>query len=84
MGFRELLIQQQGIEEGGLVEVYDSQNNFGIALGHCQMGSIIVRVLSFEPTNDTFWENAYKKPLINEQQFGLKSENNNIFSFGTW
>lgn len=71
----------KGIEEGDLVEVYDSQNNF-IALGHCQIGSITVRVLSFEPTtiNDTFWEKRIQKSLDERTAIGLnQSENNNIF-----
>ena len=64
-----------------MVEVYDSQNNF-IALGHCQIGSITVRVLSFEPTtiNDTFWEKRIQKSLDERTAIGLnQSENNNIF-----
>jgi 23S rRNA (cytosine1962-C5)-methyltransferase len=35
------------IEEGEIVEIYDSNKNF-IAIGHSQIGSIAVRVLSFE------------------------------------
>ncbi|MDR1737752.1 MAG: class I SAM-dependent rRNA methyltransferase [Candidatus Symbiothrix sp.] len=52
-------------EEGEIVEVYDSRKNF-IALGHCQIGSIAVRVLSFEnqPIDEQFWirrfEQAYQ------------------------
>ena len=36
-------------EEGDIVEVADNKGNF-IALGHYQIGSIAVRILSFEPT----------------------------------
>ena len=35
-----------GIEEGDLVRVVDAGGNF-LAIGHCQIGSIAVRVLSF-------------------------------------
>ena len=35
-------------EEGDLVEVYDSTNRF-LAIGHYQIGSIVVRILSFYP-----------------------------------
>jgi 23S rRNA (cytosine1962-C5)-methyltransferase len=35
------------VEEGEIVEIYDSAKNY-IALGHSQIGSIAVRVLSFE------------------------------------
>ncbi|MDL2241850.1 class I SAM-dependent rRNA methyltransferase [Bacteroidales bacterium OttesenSCG-928-L03] len=52
-------------EEGEIVEIYDSNENF-LALGHCQIGSIAVRVLSFreEPIDKQFWkarfESAYQ------------------------
>ncbi|MDR3340736.1 MAG: class I SAM-dependent rRNA methyltransferase [Candidatus Symbiothrix sp.] len=52
-------------EEGEIVEVYDSQKHF-LAIGHCQIGSIAVRILSFqqEEINLAFWqkrfENAYR------------------------
>ena len=43
-------------EEGDLVEVYSSDNRF-LAIGHYQIGSIAVRVLSFEkrPIDHQFW-----------------------------
>ncbi|MBN1462555.1 MAG: class I SAM-dependent rRNA methyltransferase [Paludibacteraceae bacterium] len=43
--------------EGDVVELYDSKGNF-LALGHYQIGSITVRVISFEnrQINRTFWE----------------------------
>ncbi|MGL5319076.1 MAG: class I SAM-dependent rRNA methyltransferase [Bacteroidales bacterium] len=47
---------EDGVEEGDLVEVIDSKQNF-IAFGHCQIGSIAVRVLTFEKEeiNSDFW-----------------------------
>ena len=44
-------------EEGEVVEVYTSKKEF-IAEGHFQIGSIAVRVLSFqqEPINHDFWK----------------------------
>lgn len=47
---------EDGVEEGDIVEVIDSKQNF-IAYGHCQIGSIAVRVLTFEKEeiNATFW-----------------------------
>lgn len=66
--------------EGELVEVRNHQNEF-LALGHYQIGSIAVRVLSFEKQNiDTnFWKmriaNAYKMRYA----LGLVSENNNSY-----
>ena len=53
------------IEEGDLVEIVDSYNNF-LALGHYQIGSIAIRIVSFvkENIDDIFWrkkiENAYR------------------------
>ena len=44
-------------EEGDIVEVYTAQNEF-IAKGHCQIGSIAIRVLSFrqdEKIDRDFW-----------------------------
>ena len=52
------------VTEGDLVEVFDSNGGFQ-ALGHCQIGSIAVRVLSFQQreANYEFWkeklQNAY-------------------------
>lgn len=46
----------EGIEEGALVDVYTSRGEF-IARGHYQIGSIAVRVLSFEqePIDGQWW-----------------------------
>ncbi len=47
----------EGIEEGEVVEVITSEGDF-IALGHFQIGSIAVRVLTFrqEPIDLAFWK----------------------------
>ncbi len=44
------------LNEGDIVKVYTNEGDF-IAVGHWQIGSIAVRVLSFEdePINDAFW-----------------------------
>lgn len=59
-------------DEGDLVRVLDSQRNF-IALGHCQVGSIAVRVLSFrdEPINDAWWESRVRQAYALRQAIGL-------------
>ena len=46
----------KGIEEGELVRVLTNEGDF-IAIGHYQIGSIAVRVLSFEdvPIDASFW-----------------------------
>ena len=48
---------EEDFSEGSLVEVYTRSNDF-IALGHYQIGSIAVRVLSFEqePIDEAWWE----------------------------
>lgn len=68
-------------EEGDLVEVYSSDNRF-LAIGHYQIGSIAVRVLSFEkrPIDHQFWvdriSSAYQLRCI----LGLaNTPNNNTF-----
>ena len=56
------------IEEGEIVRVFTSTGDF-IAVGHYQIGSIAVRVLSFSDVaiDDEFWrsrlESAYKMRL---------------------
>ena len=57
-------------EEGDVVEVTDSNGNF-LGLGHCQPGSISVRIFSFQNAepNLEFWEQKllrhtdYETPL---------------------
>ena len=48
--------QSRDLQEGDLVQVLDDQGNF-IAVGHYQIGSIAVRVLSFErrDIDEAFW-----------------------------
>ncbi len=59
-------------KEGELVEVYNSDNVF-MAVGHYQIGTIAVRVLSFEKTiiNDDFWEQTITKAFVLRQTLGL-------------
>jgi 23S rRNA (cytosine1962-C5)-methyltransferase len=59
-------------EEGEIVEVYDSQNHF-IALGHCQIGSIAVRILSFrqEEINKEFWKKRFETAFALRRELGL-------------
>jgi 23S rRNA (cytosine1962-C5)-methyltransferase len=62
-------------EEGEIVAVYDSQKKF-LALGHCQIGSIAIRILTFkeEPIDDDFWKRRFTQALQVRQQ--LKLTNN--------
>jgi 23S rRNA (cytosine1962-C5)-methyltransferase len=67
--------------EGDLVEVLDSNRNF-LAIGHYQIGSIAVRVVSFENSeiNDDFWARKIRNAYAMRQSLGLvKSGFNNTY-----
>lgn len=71
----------EGIEEGDVVRVLDAKGNF-LAVGHWQIGSIIVRVLSFDDINIDidFWKNRLQAALDVRSAIGLAGmPNNNIF-----
>ncbi len=57
--------------EGDIVEVLDNKNEF-LALGHFQVGSIAVRIFSFEKVriDDIFWKNKLKAAISFRQQLG--------------
>ena len=59
-------------EEGDVVTVLDSQHNF-LCQGHWQVGSIAVRVLTFEqePIDDAFWQKRLDEALGVRQAIGL-------------
>jgi len=65
--------------EGDLVEVLDNKRNF-LAIGHYQIGSIAVRVVSFEnvPVNNEFWSHKIKQAYAMRLSLGLivKGKNN--------
>ena len=62
----------EALEEGEIVEVYDSQNNY-LATGHCQIGSIAVRILTFkqELINSNFWKQRIENAFLLRKQLGL-------------
>jgi 23S rRNA (cytosine1962-C5)-methyltransferase len=62
----------EGIGEGEVVRVVNSQGDF-IAVGHYQMGSIAVRVLSFndESIDEAFWGRRLSSALHVRQSIGL-------------
>ncbi|MDR0547020.1 MAG: class I SAM-dependent rRNA methyltransferase [Dysgonamonadaceae bacterium] len=66
-------------EEGEIVEIYDAQKQF-IALGHCQIGSIAVRILSFEneTIDKTFWQKRFESAYRLRRQLNLagRADNN--------
>lgn len=59
-------------EEGDVVTVLDSLHNF-LCQGHWQVGSIAVRVLTFEqePIDDAFWQKRLGEALGVRQAIGL-------------
>ena len=67
-------------EEGELVEVFTSENEY-IATGHYQIGSIMVRVLTFE--HDTIDQSFYEKKLSIAKdvrhRIGVIGGNNNTY-----
>ncbi len=70
-----------GIEEGQLVRVVDKNGQF-IAVGHYQVGSIAVRVLSFKDIHitDEFWEKRISCALAVRQAIGIADNpENNTF-----
>jgi 23S rRNA (cytosine1962-C5)-methyltransferase len=60
--------------EGDLVEVLDSNRNF-LAIGHYQIGSISVRIVSFEnlPVNNEFWHRKIEQAYAMRLSLGLVS-----------
>jgi 23S rRNA (cytosine1962-C5)-methyltransferase len=52
---------EEGINEGDFVDLYSSKDKF-LGIGHYQVGSISVRIISFKPAeiNDAFWSDRLK------------------------
>lgn len=68
-------------EEGEVVEVFTADNEF-IAIGHAQIGSIAVRILSFEQEaiDQTFWEKRLTAAFELRKSIGLVAgEINNAY-----
>ena len=66
---------EEGLEEGDIVRVMTHDNKF-IAIGHFQIGSIAVRVLSFHDVaiDDDFWENRLRAALLVRRSIGVVRE----------
>ena len=62
----------EGIREGDIVRVYIAQGEF-LAVGHYQIGSISVRVLSFRdvPIDEAFWKSRLKVALDMRISIGI-------------
>ena len=64
--------------EGDVVEVYSSDNNF-LGTGHYQIGSIVVRILSFKPAtiDILFWEERIRQAYHLRRSLGLAGTETN-------
>ena len=62
----------EGIREGDIVRVYNAQGEF-LAVGHYQIGSISVRVLSFRdvPIDEAFWKSRLQVALNMRISIGI-------------
>lgn len=68
-------------EEGDIVEVYSSDHRF-LGIGHYQIGSIAVRILSFEQVaiDAVFWTNRIRTAYQLRRSLGLAgAEKNNTY-----
>lgn len=67
-------------EEGEVVEVYSSEKEF-LALGHYQIGSISVRVLSFVPVSidGNFWNSRIREAYGMRKSIGLVRADNTTY-----
>ena len=69
------------LQEGDLVKVYNAENQY-LATGHCQIGSIAVRILTFtdEPVDYDFWKKRIANAWQMRKSIGLAdSLTNNVF-----
>ncbi len=64
-------------EEGDVVEVYNNDDQF-MGVGHCQIGSIAVRILSFsqEVIDYAFWEDKITKAYQLRKNLGMLTDAN--------
>ena len=70
----------EDLQEGEIVRVYTADGEF-IAVGHYQIGSIAVRVLSFEDIeiNSAYWAGRLKNALEARKAAGVVRADNNMY-----
>lgn len=68
------------LREGEIVRVEDASSQF-LAVGHFQIGSIAIRILSFEDVvvDDAFWDERLSEALMLRRALNLLRADNNIF-----
>lgn len=67
------------VQEGDLVEVFTAQGTF-IARGHYQVGSIMVRVLTFdehETIDECFWQHRLEEAFLKRIAIGIAQRTDN-------
>ncbi len=66
--------------EGEVVAVYDNKDEF-LGLGHYQIGSIAIRIISFQETeiNQDFWVNKFQNAIKYRKQVGVIDGINNVY-----
>ena len=71
------------LEEGELVKVYTYGGNF-IGVGHFQIGSITVRILSFHdvPIDADFWQSRLKAAVAVREAIGVIRPEENVVATG--
>src|SRR5574344_692305 len=71
---------EKGIAEGDTVRVLDSENRF-LAVGHFQVGSIAVRILSFQDVelDENFLESRLQSAIDMRLNLNLVREDNTAF-----
>lgn len=69
-----------GIEEGTVVRLLDHQGSF-LAMGHFQLGTIMVRILSFHDTeiDASFWNDRLQAAYNARKAMNLEREDNTTF-----
>ncbi|MDO4971595.1 MAG: class I SAM-dependent rRNA methyltransferase [Bacteroidales bacterium] len=78
--FSGAIARMDNIEEGDLVTVYDHEGNL-IGNGHYQIGSIAVRILTFDDAeiDSAFFVKRLTEAYKMRQALGLQREDNNAF-----
>jgi 23S rRNA (cytosine1962-C5)-methyltransferase len=67
-------------DEGDVVDVYDASNRF-MGVGHYQIGSIVVRILSFDKVeiDHVFWVERLRSAYELRRSLGLITPDNNTY-----
>lgn len=68
------------VSEGDVVEVFDNKDNY-LGTGHYQIGSIAIRIFSFEKIipEYSFWKSKIEKAYNYRIQCGVINENTNVY-----